>query len=162
MIAAPKLEFAPILPELFLCGVAILGLLYEALAPKAERLWHLALAIAGLVAAALATFPLWHWDGPSTVMRGMVSVDRFSVVSRLLLLGIAGMGLLLGTHYFARSGDAYPRGVLPAHPVRHGGDDADHGRGGPDPGVPRARDPVAVALRPDRHHRAPERRTRPP
>jgi len=107
MIAAPKLEFAPILPELFLCGVAILGLLYEAMAPKAERLWHLALAFAGLIAAALATFPLWHWDGPSTVMRGMVSVDRFSVVSRLLLLGIAGMGLLFGTHYFARSGDAY-------------------------------------------------------
>ena len=107
MIAAPKLEFAPILPELFLCGVAILGLLYEAIAPKAERLWHLALAFAGLIAAALATFPLWHWDGPPTVMRGMVSVDRFSVVSRLLLLGIAGMGLLLGTHYFARSGDAY-------------------------------------------------------
>ena len=107
MIAAPKLEFAPILPELFLCGVAILGLLYEAIAPKAERLWHLALAFAGLIAAALATFPLWHWDGPPTVMRGMVSVDRFSVVSRLLLLGIAGMGLLFGTHYFARSGDAY-------------------------------------------------------
>ena len=71
MIAAPKLDFAPILPELFLCGVAILGLLYEAIAPKAERLWHLALAFAGLIAAALATFPLWHWDGPSTVMRGM-------------------------------------------------------------------------------------------
>lgn len=107
MIATPKLELAPILPELFLCGVAIVGLLYEALAPKAERLWHLSLAMAGLVAAALATFPLWHWAGGRTVMAGMVAVDGFSVVSRLLLIGIAAMGLLLGTHYFARSGDEF-------------------------------------------------------
>ncbi len=101
----PKLEFAPILPELFLCGVAIVGLLYEALVPRSERIWHLALAMAGLVAAALATFPLWHWPGSVTVMGGMVAVDRFSVVARLVLLSIAAMGLLLGTHYFARSGD---------------------------------------------------------
>jgi NADH-quinone oxidoreductase subunit N len=109
VIATPKLEFAPILPELLLCGVAIIGLLYEALATRAERLWHLALALAGLVAAAIATFPLWHWQGDPTVMAGMVAVDRFSVVSRLMLLAIAAMGLLLGTHYFARSGDE-PRG----------------------------------------------------
>ena len=143
VIAAPKLEFAPILPELFLCGVAILGLLYEAIAPKAERLWHLALAFAGLIAAALATFPLWHWDGPSTVMRGMVSVDRFSVVSRLLLLGIAGDGPAARHALLRAFGRRVSRGVLPAHPVRHRRDDADHGRGRPDPGVPGARDPVA-------------------
>jgi NADH-quinone oxidoreductase subunit N len=107
VIPTPKLEFAPILPELLLCGVAIVGLLYEAVAPKAERLWHLALALAGLIVAALATFPLWHWARERTVMEGMVSVDRFAVVSRLLLLGIAATGLLLGTHYFARSGDTF-------------------------------------------------------
>jgi NADH-quinone oxidoreductase subunit N len=107
VIATPRLEFAPVLPELLLCGTAIVGLLYEAIAPKAERLWHLALALAGLIAAALATFPLWHWAGERTVMGQMVSVDRFSVVSRLILLGIAAMGLLLGTHYFARSGDTF-------------------------------------------------------
>jgi NADH-quinone oxidoreductase subunit N len=39
-------------------------------------------------------------------MAGMVAVDRFSVVSRLLILSIAGFGLLLGFHYFSRSGDA--------------------------------------------------------
>ena len=106
-IGAPTLQFEPILPELFLFGVAITGLLYEALAPKAERLWHLALAMAGLVAAALATFPLWHWTKSRTVMAGMVSVDRFSVVSRLLLIAIAALGLLLGTHYFARSAEGF-------------------------------------------------------
>jgi NADH-quinone oxidoreductase subunit N len=107
VIATPRLDFAPILPELFLCGVAIAGLMYEALAPRSDRRWHLVLAFAGLVAAALATFPLWHWAGERTAMGQMVSVDRFSVVSRLLLLGIAATGLLLGTHYFARSGGTY-------------------------------------------------------
>jgi NADH-quinone oxidoreductase subunit N len=107
VIATPELEFAPILPELFLCGVAIVGLLYEALAPRSERLWHLVIAGAGLIAAALATFPLWHWAGERAVMGQMVAVDRFSVVSRLLLLAIAATGLLLGTHYFERSGDSY-------------------------------------------------------
>ena len=107
MIATPKLEFAPIMPELILCGAAILGLLYEAFAPKAQRLGHLALALAGLFAAALATFPLWHWHGPPSVMGGMVAVDRFSVVSRLVLLSIAAMALLYGTHYLERSGDTF-------------------------------------------------------
>ena len=35
----------------------------------------------------------------------MVAADRFAVVFRLVLLSIAAIGLLLGTHYFARSGD---------------------------------------------------------
>ena len=101
----PRLEFAPIMPELILCGAAIFGLLYEALAPRTDRRWHLALALGGLVAAALATFPLWHWAGHSTVMAGMVAVDRFSVVSRLVLLSIAAMAVLYATHYIARSGE---------------------------------------------------------
>ena len=106
-LASPKLEFAPVMPEFLLFGVAIVGLLYEALAPKSERGWHLALAMAGLVAAALATFPLWHWAGDSSVMAGMVSVDRFSVVSRLLLIAISAMTLWFGTYYLGRSGDEF-------------------------------------------------------
>jgi NADH-quinone oxidoreductase subunit N len=112
-LGTPTLRFEPILPELFLCGAAIIGLLYEALVPKVERIWHLAIAMVGLVAATFATFPLWHWTKSRTVMAGMVSVDRFSVVSRLVLIAIAAMGLLLGTHYFARvpegfHGEFYP------------------------------------------------------
>jgi len=101
----PRLEFAPVMPELILCGTAIVGLLYEALASRSDRRWHLTLCLAGLVAAALATFPLWHWAGQATVMGGMVAVDRFSVVSRLVLLSIAAMTAIYATHYVARSGD---------------------------------------------------------
>jgi len=107
VITTPKLELAPILPELLVFGAALVGLLYEALAERTEARWHLAVALAGLVAGALATLPLWRWSGSATVLEGMVAVDRFSVVSRLLLLFIAAMGLMYGFHYFARSGDAF-------------------------------------------------------
>ena len=69
-------------PSSFLCGVAIVGLLYEAMAPKTDRRWHLALAIAGLVAAALATFPLWHWTGRSHGHGGRWSRSTASPSSR--------------------------------------------------------------------------------
>jgi len=108
-IVTPKLQFAPVMPELILCGAAIAGLLYEAFAHRSERSAHLALGLAGLAAAAAATLPLWHWTGTATVMAGMVDADRFAVVSRLVLLGIAATALLFGYHYFERSGDE-PRG----------------------------------------------------
>jgi NADH-quinone oxidoreductase subunit N len=105
VIPTPELEFVPILPELILCGAAIVGLLYEAFAPRSDRGVHLAIGLAGLAAAAAATFTVWGWDGPAAVMAGMVAADRFSVVARLLLLAIAAVTLLYGAHYFARSGD---------------------------------------------------------
>jgi NADH-quinone oxidoreductase subunit N len=106
VIPTPALSFPPIMPELVLVGAGIVGLLYEAVARRPERTIHLAIGIAGLLGAATATIPLWNWTGPSTVMGSMVAVDRFSVVSRVLLLSIAAIGLLLGAHYFSRSADA--------------------------------------------------------
>jgi NADH-quinone oxidoreductase subunit N len=105
VIPTPALSFRPILPELILTTAAIIGLLYEALARRPDRTMHLGIGIAGLIGAAGATTPLWHWAGPSTVLGSMVAVDRFSVLSRLLLFSIAAMGLLLSAHYLARTGD---------------------------------------------------------
>ncbi len=102
MIPTPSLDFVPIAPELVIASAAILGLLYEAFASRSNRTVHLMLGIAGLLGAAGWTLVLWNWNGGATVMGGMVAVDRFSVVSRILLLSIAAMGLLLGAHYFGR------------------------------------------------------------
>jgi NADH-quinone oxidoreductase subunit N len=101
----PILNFAPILPELFLVGAAIVGLLYEAVLREPDRRVHLAVGLLGVLGAAAFTVPLWNWPGSTTVMGGMISVDRFAVVSRLLLLAIAAFGLIFGFHYFSRSGD---------------------------------------------------------
>jgi NADH-quinone oxidoreductase subunit N len=101
----PQLDISPIMPELFLAGAAIIGLMYEAVFRRPDRRIHLAIALLGVAGAAAVTLPLWNWSGASTVLSGMISVDRFSVVSRLLLLAIAAFGLILGYHYFSRSGD---------------------------------------------------------
>ena len=58
MIETPTLVFGPVLPELILVGVGIIGLLYEALVRKPDRSIHLAIGLLGLLAAAIATLLL--------------------------------------------------------------------------------------------------------
>ena len=48
-IPTPTLVFGPVLPELILAVAAMIGLLYEALAPRSDRTVHLAIGLAGLV-----------------------------------------------------------------------------------------------------------------
>jgi NADH-quinone oxidoreductase subunit N len=109
VIPTPKLVFQPVLPELILAGVAMVGLLYEALSRRSDRSVHLFIGLAGLLAAAAASVVLWSWTGDAVVMGGMVNADRFAVAGRVILLVIAAMGLVYGAHYFGRSGDE-PRG----------------------------------------------------
>ncbi len=113
MIETPSLVFGPIMPELVLVGVAIVGLLYEAFVRRPDRSVHLAIGLVGLLAAILATLRLWEWTGDALVMGATVSADRYSVVARMILLVVAAFGLVYGTHYFAREpvaarGEFYP------------------------------------------------------
>ena len=105
VLPTPELVFEPVLPELVLVAFAIAGLLYEALAKRAEPLVHLSIGLIGVALAAATSLSLWSWDGAATVLGGTVAADRFAVLARLLLLGVAALGLLLGYQYFARSGD---------------------------------------------------------
>jgi NADH-quinone oxidoreductase subunit N len=107
VIRTPELDFWPFLPELFLAGFGILGMLYEAFSKRSARPVHLAIALAGLLGATGATLALWNYDGGATVLAGAIATDRFAVVARLILLGVAFLGLLLGTHYFDRDPEAY-------------------------------------------------------
>jgi NADH-quinone oxidoreductase subunit N len=107
VIEAPHLVWQPVFPELILAGAAIVGLLYEALAPHSDRRVHLAIGLAGLAGAAAASADLWHWDREAAVMGNMVAVDRYAVLGRLLLLAIGAMGLLYGTFDFRRAGSTY-------------------------------------------------------
>jgi NADH-quinone oxidoreductase subunit N len=109
VIETPTLVFPPILPELFLVGFAIVGLLYEAIARRSDRMVHLLIAMSGLAMAAASSIVLWNWTGDATVMGGMVNADRFAVVGRVLIIAIAAFGLLYGLHYLDRS-ERRPRG----------------------------------------------------
>jgi NADH-quinone oxidoreductase subunit N len=104
-LPTPELVFEPLLPELVLVAFAIAGLLYEAFAKRSESLVHLSIGLVGVALAGATSLWLWGWDGPATVLGGTIAADRFAVVTRLLLLVVAALGLILGHQYFARSGD---------------------------------------------------------
>jgi len=109
----PPLDFGPLLPELILVGVGLTLLLVEAIFQRLSHAWLAVGALAGIVAAGVASAWLWNWQPrpfqhDNAVLGGMVAVDRFAVVSRIVLLGVAAVGIAFGHHYFERSGE--PRG----------------------------------------------------
>ncbi|HEU4354233.1 MAG TPA: NADH-quinone oxidoreductase subunit NuoN [Actinomycetota bacterium] len=101
----PAVDLGPVMPELILVGAAIVALLVGAIARRVEPLVLLFIALAGVAGAATASVLLWDWGGGLTVLAGAVATDRFAVVARLILLGVAALGLVLGHHYFQRSGE---------------------------------------------------------
>jgi len=104
----PAVDLGPVVPELILVGAAILVLLGGSVVRRAEPMALLFVALAGVAGAAAASLMLWNWDGGLTVLAGAVASDRFAVVARLILLGVAALALLLGHHSFERSGELRP------------------------------------------------------
>jgi NADH-quinone oxidoreductase subunit N len=113
VIPTPPVELRPVLPELLLCGFAIVGMIVEAFARRDTRHVHLTIALIGIVASAVAALTLWDWAGSPYVLGDTVAVDRFSIVASVVLLGAAAFGCLLYTHYAGREpssfrGEFYP------------------------------------------------------
>ena len=102
---APAIELGPVLPELIVVGAGVVLLLAGVVARKASPTTLLVLSLAGIAAAAVATVRLWDWEGGPTVLAGSISTDRFGVVVRLIIFGVAALGAVLGHHYFERSGE---------------------------------------------------------
>jgi NADH-quinone oxidoreductase subunit N len=100
----PRIDLAPIGPELLLLLTGLLVLIGAALVPRAHGALLL-ISLAGVTAAAAASIPLWNWGGERTVLGGTVAADRFSVVIRLVILAVAALGLILGHHYYTRTGE---------------------------------------------------------
>jgi NADH-quinone oxidoreductase subunit N len=102
LAAAPRIDWAPIGPELVLVGAGILALLGGVFVRGRASGGLLLVSLAGLVGAAALSVLLWDWSGGVTVINGMVATDRFAVVVRLVILAVAALGLVFGHHYFER------------------------------------------------------------
>jgi NADH-quinone oxidoreductase subunit N len=112
-IPTPVLVFQPVVPELILCGVAIVGMLYEAFAARSSRTVHLVFALAGLAGAGVAALKLWNWSGDPTVLGDAIAADRFAVLATVILVIAAAFGVIDYTHETARGrlafrGEFYP------------------------------------------------------
>ncbi|HEX5949167.1 MAG TPA: NADH-quinone oxidoreductase subunit NuoN [Actinomycetota bacterium] len=105
-IEAPDLVLTPILPELILAGVAMLILLVDAARPSRGRSMAV-VAFVGIMAAAAVVVRQWLVPAADelTVLGGMVAVDRYALFFRLVILGCAALGVLLGAHYLERTGE---------------------------------------------------------
>jgi NADH-quinone oxidoreductase subunit N len=105
-IGHPPLHFGPVGPELVLVGAGIVLLLGAAFDRRIDHSVLLLVSLVGVAGAALVSMGLWDWTGGLTALGGMIAADRFAVVARLILLGVAAFGLVYGYHYFQRSGEA--------------------------------------------------------
>ena len=105
-IQPPDLVLTPILPELILAGVAMLILLVDAARPSRGSAMAV-VAFVGLLAAAAVVVRQWLVPAADelTVLGGMIAVDRFALFFRLVILGCAALGVLLGAHYLERTGE---------------------------------------------------------
>ncbi|HEX6263099.1 MAG TPA: NADH-quinone oxidoreductase subunit N [Actinomycetota bacterium] len=95
---APEIVLRPIVPEMIVAGAAMAILLVDAFRSSRDRLPLALIALAAVVGAAASAISLWGWDGPGTVLGGMVASDRYGVFFRLVILGVAALAILLSLH----------------------------------------------------------------
>ncbi|MCJ7832253.1 MAG: NADH-quinone oxidoreductase subunit N, partial [Actinobacteria bacterium] len=104
-ISTPELQFAPLAPELILAAFGLILLMMEAFDGKGRNLSKLIVSLVGVAGAAVAAVMLWDWDGDPTVLAGMISADRFAVMTRLVILAVSAVALIFTYHYFRRTGE---------------------------------------------------------
>jgi NADH-quinone oxidoreductase subunit N len=101
----PPLDFGPVAPELILVGVALFILLLDAFVPRVSHGAIAGIAFAGVAAAAVDAVWNWSWSGPPVVLGNMVATDHYATFFVLVLLAVAGLGVLLSFVYLRRSGE---------------------------------------------------------
>ena len=98
------IDYHAILPELILSGTIVLVLVADAFL-KTKRSWlTMPLALAGVVAALVATLTLVGED--RSTFDGMFVVDNFAVLFKVFFLSVAIVVLLISYRYF-RDGHTY-------------------------------------------------------
>jgi NADH-quinone oxidoreductase subunit N len=106
------LDFWPLAPELVLIGMGLVLMLADALRPHYDHAQQATASLAALAGAAAVSVYLWSYDGPATVLGGMVANDRFAVFFRLVIIGAAAIAVLMSYHYLERTrearGEYYP------------------------------------------------------
>jgi NADH-quinone oxidoreductase subunit N len=97
-------DLRPIWPALIVALTGVVVLLAQALTPKGRRGPFAALSLVGIVAALVAVALIATGRARGAVMAGVVAADDFSLFFHALLLGIAGVVVLLSPSYLRATG----------------------------------------------------------
>ena len=94
--AVPDVSFGLLLPELIVCVVAVAVMLVDAFARPAQRWVTGAVALAGLVAAAISVSWLWStWTGAAQAFNGMIVMDGMRLGFTFVFLVVSALTLLI-------------------------------------------------------------------
>lgn len=96
-MTTPSIEYGLLSPLLIVFGVAVLGVLVEAFAPRGARYRaQVGLSLAGLAAAFVAVVAVWRHTGAGQLAAvGAVAVDRTALFLQGTIVVIAVLGVVL-------------------------------------------------------------------
>ena len=100
-IVPPSVTLAPLLPVLIVVGAAALVLLLDLL-PRRSKDHLAAVAVAGVVAALVAT--VLRWNANVQGFSDMIVLDNYAVFFDIVIAYAAGLVLLVSTDYLRRVG----------------------------------------------------------
>ncbi|MFZ5918469.1 MAG: NADH-quinone oxidoreductase subunit N [Chloroflexota bacterium] len=105
MIETPVLNFKVIGPPLALVIAAAVVLLLDLFLPRQRKQALAYIALAGIVAAFVATGLLWDATDPAFAgLDGMAVADGYALFFNLVFLTVAGLAVLISVDYAAREG----------------------------------------------------------
>jgi NADH-quinone oxidoreductase subunit N len=109
-IVLPEINFAAALPAALVFGWAILLLVIDLFVAEDRKNVTAALAIVGLILAALAQIPFWGSE--IVTFSGMLTLDNYALLLNWIFLGVAAVSILISVQYLRRhdieQGEYYP------------------------------------------------------
>jgi NADH-quinone oxidoreductase subunit N len=102
MIPAPPIELGALVPTLIVLGTGVLVLILDLVPPRQSKEHLGGVALAGLVAALLASIA--QWGHGARAFRDMVLLDDYALFLHVIICYAAALAVLLSIDYLHRNG----------------------------------------------------------
>jgi NADH-quinone oxidoreductase subunit N len=103
-LSVPAISFSVLLPAIVVLGAGALVLVLDVLPPRDSKAHLGGVALAGVLAALLATVWLWLRGGDARAFRDMVLLDGYALFFDVVICYAAALILMLSMDYLGRTG----------------------------------------------------------